>query len=166
MTVSGGGVVGSVVNVTSRTSLTGTFNIDANADLGAHMVGATTAGGASESQTFTVKPPPPTITAMAPASGVAGTTVIVTLSGTNFVPNGMTVAVDGVGVTPTNVTVTGSTSLTVTFAISSAAGLGTHSVTVTTAGGTSAGQSFTVLPVGPTLTSVSPATGVRVRARA
>ena len=52
-------------------------------------------------------PPPgaPTLTSVAPNQGTQGTTVAVTLTGTNFVVGATTVAVSGAGVTVTNVVV-------------------------------------------------------------
>src|SRR5262249_31578862 len=75
--------------------------------------------------------------------------------------SGAVVAVGGSGVTVSNVAVVSSTSITATFTIASNASLGADNVTVTTSGGTSGSQTFTVNPPGPTLTSLSPASGVQ-----
>ena len=101
-------------------------------------------------------PPPaaPTLTGLSPNQGTPGTTVPVTLTGTNFVVGGTTVTVNSGGVTAANVTVGGPTSLTADIVIDPAAVTGAHTVTVTTAGGTSGAQTFTVnAPTGsPTFT--------------
>ena len=73
-----------------------------------------------------------------------GTTVAVTLTGTNFVVGATTVNVGGGGVTVTNVIVGSSTSLTASFVLDPAAAEGPRLVTVTTAGGTSGPQAFTI----------------------
>ena len=73
-----------------------------------------------------------------------GTTVAVTLTGTNFVAGATTVNVGGSGVTVTNVVVSSRTSLTANFVLDPAAATGARTVTVTTAAGTSGAQTFTV----------------------
>ncbi len=109
-------------------------------------------------------PGAPTLTSLSPNQGIRGTTVAVTLTGTNFIAGGTTVTVSGTGITVTGVTVSSNTSLTANFALDAAAALGARNVTVTTAGGTSAALSFTVnppAPGAPTLTSVSPNQGTQ-----
>ena len=130
----------------SATSLTASFVIDAAAATGARSVTVTTAGGASGGQTFTINAPvpsAPTLTSVVPNLGTQGATVAVTLTGTNFVVGTTTVNVSGAGVTVNSVVVGSSTSLTATFVIDAAAVIGARSVTLTTAGGTSGGQTFT-----------------------
>ncbi len=98
----------------------------------------------------------PTLTGVAPNQGIQGTTVAVTLTGTNFVAGATTVTVSGGGVTVTNVTVGSATSLTANFVLDRDRHDGARTVTVTTAGGTSGGQTFTVNlppPAAPTLTA-------------
>ena len=152
VTVNSGGVTATNVIVGSTTSLTADIVITAAAVLGAHTVTVTTAGGTSGAQTFTVNPPPPaapTLTSVSPNQGIRGTTVAVTLTGTNFVVGATTVNVAGGGVTVNNVVVGSTTSLTANFVLDLAARLGARTVTVTTAGGTSGGQTFTInVPTG------------------
>ena len=96
-------------------------------------------------------PDPPVISAVTPASGRAGTAVAVTLTGANFT-TGSTVMLSGSGVGAGGVTFVSHTKITATFTIAPTAAIGTRSVTVTTVGGTSAPQSFTVtssVPVPP-----------------
>jgi Coenzyme PQQ synthesis protein D (PqqD)/IPT/TIG domain len=170
VTVGGGGVSVTSVTVSSVTSLTATFVLDAAATEGPRTVTVSTAWGTSGGQTFTVSlpsPVAPTLTSVLPNQGTRGSTVAVTLTGTNFVVGATTVAVGGGGVTVTNVVVGSSTSLTATFVLDAAATEGPRMVTVTTAGGTSDAQTFTVslpappAPVAPTLTSVAPNQGIR-----
>ena len=112
----------------------------------------TTAGGTSGPQTFTVGLLAPTLTSVAPTQGTRATTVAVTLTGTNFVAGATTVNVqrhrrhsqyrrceqqylaDG--------------QLRARFG----RGSGPRTVTVTTAFGTSGGQTFTVNPGTATFT--------------
>jgi len=102
----------------------------------------------------------PTLTSISPASGPQGSNVNVTLTGTNFVTP-VTVNFGGAGVTVASVVVASATSITAQFQIAAGAALGAQNVSVTTAGGTSGTQTFTVItPPPPTLTSVSPAAGV------
>src|SRR5579862_3761844 len=106
-------------------------------------------------------PLPPSLVSLTPGGGVAGTTVSVTLTGTNFAVGTTTVAVSSTGVTVSAVTVTSSTSLTASFAIAAGTAPGSYTVTVTTSAGTSATQPFTIAPPPPTLTALAPAAGVQ-----
>ena len=137
------GIAVSAVNIVSATQITATFTLTANATLGAANVTVTTTGGTSAPVVFTVKPPPPTVSAISPAIGVQGTAVAVTLTGTNFV-SGATVATNNTGIAVVGVTVVSATQITATFTLTANATLGAANVTVTTAGGTSAGTTFTV----------------------
>ena len=123
--VSGAGVTVNNVVVGSSTSLTANFVLDPAAAAGARSVTVTTAAGTSGAQTFTVNLPPgpgtPTLTSVSPNQGIRGTTVAVTLTGTNFVVGATTVTVAGGGVTVTNVVVGSSTSLTANFVLDPAA---------------------------------------------
>lgn len=104
--------------------------------------------------TFTINPPPPTLSSINPAAGAPGTAVAVTLTGTNFVA-GATLNVSGAGVTVSSVSVVSGTSITATLTIDAAATPGARNVTVTTAGGTSNVVTFTINPP-PTLSSTNP----------
>ncbi|RTL58745.1 MAG: hypothetical protein EKK37_10490 [Sphingobacteriales bacterium] len=96
--------------------------------------------------------PAPTITAISPASGIANTAV--TITGTNFdaTASKNTVKFNG---TIATVTSASSTSLVVMAPAAGSTGV----VTVTTSGGTATGPAFTYLQP-PTITSISPATGI------
>ena len=134
------------VVASSTSSLTASFAVDVAAATGARTVTVATANGTSSTQTFTVNPstPAPTLATVTPATGTAGTTANVTLAGTNFISGATTVSVSGTGVTVGTVTVVSATSLTTSFIISASATAGARNVTVTTAGGTSAAQTFTI----------------------
>ena len=153
VTVNSGGVSAANVVVSSATSLTADIVITAAAVTGPHTVTVTTSHGTSGAQTFTVNPAPPppapTLTNISPNQGIKetqATTVAVTLTGTNFVVGATTVAVSGAGVTVNTVVVGSSTSLTANFVLDPAAAVGARTVTVTTAGGTTAALPFTVDP--------------------
>ncbi len=140
ITVSGAGVTVSNINVASDSSVTATFTITAAAGLTARNVSVAAPGGTSNNVTFTVvNPPVATLTSIAPISSTLaqrGTTVPVTLTGTNFT-TGSTVAVSGAGITVSGVTIVSSTQITANFAIGAGAGnTGAHNVTVTNASGT------------------------------
>jgi hypothetical protein len=109
--------------------------------------------------TVIAAPVAPVLTSLAPNSGAQGTDVAVTVSGANF-QAGATIAIGGTGVTTASVTVVSTTQITATFKIAATATVGGHSVSVSTSGGTSAAQSFTVttppISAKPVLTSLSP----------
>ena len=159
--LSGTGVTFNNLVVVSDTSITATFVIAPTATLGGRTVSVTTPNGTSNNVTFTVtNPPAPTLALISPNTGVRGTTVAVTLTGTNFTTSGTTVNfTTGTGITVTGTTVVNSTTITTNFVIATAAGLGPHNVRVTTPGGNSGTLPFTV--TGATLTSISPVSGVR-----
>ena len=158
--VSGAGITVSATTVVSATQITATFTIAAGAATGARNVTVTTSGGTSAAVTFTVNQAPPTLTSISPNSGTQGQAVPVTLTGTNFVA-GATVAVSGAGITVSGTTVVSATQITATFTIAADAATGAQNVTVTTSGGTSAAVTFTVNQAPPTLTSISPNSGVQ-----
>jgi len=87
------------------------------------------------------------LTWISPASGVAGTSTPVTLSGMNL-SAGSTVAVSGGGITVNKVTFADSTQIVVTFTIAANATSGTRDVTVTTSSGNSNAVKFRVNPRG------------------
>jgi hypothetical protein len=104
--------------------------------------------------------PSPTLSAIAPSSGIQGAAVAVTLTGTNFA-TGSTISLSGTGVTVNNVMVASSTSITATFTIAATAPTGAQNVTVTSRSKISGSQAFTVNSGAATLTSVSPSSGTQ-----
>jgi hypothetical protein len=144
--IGGSGVSATGVTIVSATRITATFVIAATASTGAHSVIVTTSAGSSAGQPFTVNasaPVRPTLTSLSPNAATRGSTVSVTLTGTNFTAPA-TVAVQGGTVSVSNVVVVSSTTITATFHVSATAGRRSRDTTVTTAAGTSNAQSFTI----------------------
>ncbi|MET4074790.1 IPT/TIG domain-containing protein [Hymenobacter sp. UYCo722] len=161
------GPVGTSVTITG-TNLTGatavsfngtaaTFTVNSGTQVTATVpAGATTGnvtvaapGGTSNGLLFTLTVPVPTLSSLSPATGTAGTTVMIT--GTNL--TGAT-SVTFNGITAT-FTVTSNTQIMTSVP----PGASTGNVVVTTPGGPSNGLAFTVTAPLPTLSSLSPASG-------
>jgi hypothetical protein len=102
----------------------------------------------------------PTLSAIAPSSGIQGAAVAVTLTGTNFAA-ASTINLSGTGITASGTTVVSSTSITATFTIAASAPAGARNVTVTSSGNTTGSQAFTVNSGAPTLTSISLSSGIQ-----
>jgi hypothetical protein len=132
----------SVTQPTTGILLNYTAAFDANPTISVAASGLTSASAK-------VAFPVPTLT-NAP-SGVAGSSVTDTLTGTNFAAGNTTVSVAGSGVTVSSVSVTSSTTLTASFAVAGGSAFGTQNVTVTTTAGTSNPTLFAVA-TGNTLT--------------
>ena len=141
--ISGTAVTIGTVNVESSTRLTTTLTIAAGAAPGTRGVTAITGGGTSNAVTFTVVAIP-VLSSIAPAFGLAGNSVQVTLTGSDFVPGATTVLASGTDVTVSTVSVTNAATLTAMFTIAGGATSGFRSVRVTTVGGTSNALHFTV----------------------
>jgi hypothetical protein len=161
---SGTGITVSNVSVVSSTQATATLAIAASAGVGQHNVSVTTTAGTSGTTPFTVNAASglPTLTGLAPSSGALGTSVNVTLIGTNFT-SASQVRLQGSGLSQTNIVVVSSTQITATYNISSSAATGAHNTWVVTSAGSSNMLTFTVTGAGsaPTLTSVTPNSGVQ-----
>lgn len=97
----------------------------------------------------------PTLSSIAPSTGMIGTSVPVTLTGTNL--TGATSISAGSGITVSSLVVVNSTTVTASFAISAGAGAGAQSVTITTPSGTSGTVTFTITST-PTLVQAGPST--------
>jgi hypothetical protein len=103
----------------------------------------------------------PTLTSISPNTGLRGTAVPVTLTGTNLT-GAFLINVTGTGVTVSNLVVVSATSVTATFTIGNTALTTARNVTVSTPGGVSNAVTFTVTaPPPPTLTSIAPTSGAR-----
>ena len=160
--ITGSGVTLSGPSVTNDT-ITVTFTVAPDAPPASHDVTVTNSRGTSNAVKFSVGLPTPTVTSISPASGFLGTAPTVTLKGTNFVSgSGTTVKISAGGVTASNVNVQSDTSLTATFTIPPSASTGNYFVFVSTPqGGDSNSVQFAVSAATPTLTSISPANGLR-----
>ena len=86
---------------------------------------------------------PATLVWLNPASGQAGSTVNLTLTGASFPPNA-TVGVSGSGVELGNVKIEGPTRITATLKIAAGAASGVRGVTVTTPSGSSNAANFRI----------------------
>ena len=139
----------------SATQLTAAVPASLIANAGSANVTVTVSGSTSTGATFTISPAalPPTITSLSPASTTAGGAAFtLTISGTNF-DSGTTVQW---GTTALARTYVSATQLTAVVPANLIAAPGSATVTVTSSGGTSAGATFTITAVVPTITSLSP----------
>jgi hypothetical protein len=155
--ITGTGVTVSNVVAASATSVTATFTITNTAATGARNVSVSTPGGVSHAVTFTVTAPPaPTLTSITPISGARRTAVTVTFTGTNLTG---AFAVTGIGaaIPVTNLAVVSPTQVTATLNISGIAPLGIRSMGITTPGGTSNTEVFTVTGGTAVFTGPAPA---------
>ena len=158
----GAGITVRSVSVTSSTSLIASLEITPSAATGARTFSVSNGSLISNTQTFTVNNPVPTLTSLSPAFGVAGQTLDVIFTGTNFI-NGMSVNISS-DFTVNSVVVTSPTSFTVNFSISPLAAPGPRSFSVANpgpGGGTSNSLPFTITRI--TLTSLTPNTGSRLQ---
>ncbi len=145
--VSGSGVTVSNVTLVDANTITATLTISGSnsTTIGNRTVSVTSGGvAATNTLTFAVTaPPPPTLTSINPSSHTRGGAFTLTLTGTNFV-TGATVAISGTRVIVFGANVVNSTTITATVFIQGNAAQTARTVTVTTTGGTSGGQTFTV----------------------
>jgi cellulose 1,4-beta-cellobiosidase len=124
-----------------------------------YTVAAVNAGGTS-AQSSEVSATPqavPTLTSIAPNTGVRGAAVPVTLTGTNLT-GAYAVMMSSSGVTVSQITVVNPTTVTAIFTVSTSAALTGIAISVVTGGGASNPLTFTVL--GPTLTTITPTSGL------
>ena len=130
--------------------------------LGVKNVAVTTPRGtATKASAFTYTSPAPTITAISPTSGTTLGGTAITITGTNFT-GATSVKVDGVAAT--SVVVLSATSITARTpaakSTTSFGNIGAKSVTVTTPKGTATKANGFIYVALPTITSVSPSSGV------
>ena len=142
--VSGTGITVSGLTVASNgTSATANFAIAAGALANTRTVSIKTPNGTTNNVNFKVQGP--TLSTISPASGTRGTTVPVTLTGTNFTATSTSIKISsGTGLTITNVVVKNSTTITANFVMTSKASLGNRGITVATPNGTSNSMNFRV----------------------
>jgi len=156
-----------LTNVTS-TKIIGTIMIPWNAPTGFYQlaVNTTDGGGVLKVNAFTVNPvPAPTITAITPTTGAKNSTVLFTLTGTNFEAAGTTVSIfDNTSDTVLDTTLYSITPTTIIGSVmipaNVPAGLYTLGVTTVDGGAVTRLQGFTVnyLPL-PVITTLTPAMG-------
>lgn len=154
----GNGVTVSNIAVNpTGTQITATFTISATAPVSTRDVRVTTPVGTSatnSSDKFSVLGP--TVTSINPTSGTRGTTIAVSLTGTNL--TGATAVSLGGGVTCTISGTPTATTVNASCVIGLGAAVSTRNVSVTTPIGVATlANAFTV--IGPTLASVSPTSG-------
>ncbi|HXB69276.1 MAG TPA: hypothetical protein VNY05_13590 [Candidatus Acidoferrales bacterium] len=162
VSIAGGNMATGVINpipgvtisgtVATATLTTANFVIGPTAALGPQNVTMTTPTGTSNILVFTISAAAPVLTTIAPASGVAASTVAVTLTGTDLFQGAVN---PPVGFTISGIPVVTATSITATFVIASTVPAGPQSITVTTPGGISNALTFNVLPA---LTTIAPNT--------
>ncbi len=113
----------------------------------------TVGGVASNAQTFTITAAAPTLTSLSPTSGAVGGSV--TLTGTNFgaTKGTSTVTFHGTTATPSSWSAS-------SIVVPVPTGATTGNVVVTVAGVASNAMTFTVTTAAPTVTSLSPASGI------
>ncbi|MEM6639956.1 MAG: Ig-like domain-containing protein [Pseudomonadota bacterium] len=134
------GVTGSITSIDGST-VEAQIIIDLAATLGATTLGLSNAGGTA-SLPFTITPRPPSVTSISPGQGSRGTTLAAQIVGDAL--TGITdIAIDGSGVTITDLGTGDDTTRDVEIAIDSDAPLGARTVTVTTSAGSANGD-FTV----------------------
>jgi hypothetical protein len=153
--VSGAGATATFV-VDSATQITATVQIAADAAAGARNVTVTAPSGTTAAAVLTLTlPAAPTLTTIAPDTGVAGTAFDVVFTGTNF--SAVTALHLGADVTLTAFALNSATQITATIEIAATAAAGPRAFDVVTAGGTTAAVDFDVtLPPAPTVTTVTP----------
>jgi hypothetical protein len=153
-TTSSWGVTALATTYVSATQLAAAVPTSLIASAGAMSVIVSNVSGSSAIVTFTVNPPPPTITSLSSTSTVAtGATFTLTINGTSFLP-GAGVTVARWNSTALATTYVSSIQLTAVVPASYIAHPGTVSISVVTAVGTSSGIPFIVNPVLPIITSM------------
>jgi hypothetical protein len=141
-------VSGFTVNL-AGTKITATFVIGIDATT--QNISVTNPNGTSNTVPFSIVPK---IATISPASGVAGQSVPVTITGTTL--TGATAISTGTaGITVSNLVVVSSTQITATFQIAPNAVQGNHSISVVTPAGTTTAVTFNVLPPAPAITSLN-----------
>ncbi|MCU1257256.1 MAG: hypothetical protein JWO80_141 [Bryobacterales bacterium] len=143
--ISGVGIAVERVRQVSATQMTATLHIGISAAPGPYSVSVTTTAGTGNSSTFTVKgiSSAPTLTSLNPSGGMRGTSIPVTVNGTNFTAQSG-VRLSGDGASLSNVVVVSPTQITVTFKLSPTTAPGADTVNIVTGAGTSNGLPFAV----------------------
>ena len=134
-------------------------NVGGSVDAGARILSLSGIDSFS-SWTAGVPIPVPAIVNISPSVGTRGSTMNVTITGTNFEMAGTGVSFSGSGISVNSITHTSPTILTVNITINASAAVGFRDVSVSNAFGTgSYSNCFQVTNPPPTLSSLSPVTG-------
>jgi hypothetical protein len=158
-TVTGGvGMVVTGLTFVNANTLTGSFVIAPGAATGPQTV-TITSGAEVDTVPFTVMAAGMTSISLTPTSGAMGSTVPVTITGTNTAfTAGSTIAVSGLGVTAANVAYASPTSLTANLVLANVANAGPRTVTVTS--GAEVDTAIFTVTVAPTpKVTISPTMG-------
>jgi uncharacterized protein (TIGR03437 family) len=155
------GIAVSNVNATAS-QVTATVTIASSAPTGQVSVSVSVwpTAGISNALVFSIMAPGPQITSLIPASGSPGSTVSLSIAGSNL--SGVTGVQfsPSTGIAVSNVNATAS-QVTATVTIASSAPTGQVSVSVSSPAGTSNALVFTILAPAPQITSLNPTTGSR-----
>jgi hypothetical protein len=157
--------VGSNITVNSLAvikpdSLTTNITIGANATSGLRNFSVTNGapgGGTSNTLSFTVNNPVPTLSAINPSSATRYQSLNVTFAGTDFIDNSVTSINTGGGITVNSIAINSPTTLTANITVGPKADTGTRNFSVTNSapiGGTSESQIFTVAKQLPTAIAI------------
>jgi hypothetical protein len=144
VTVAGNGPAITVSNfaVVTGDTVTATFTIPAGASLGAHNVTVNLGGTPSNAMTFMVLAAP-SLTSIAPSTGVRGAAVNVTLTGVSLTgATGVNTGTPTIAVS--NFAAVNSTTVRATLTIAPGATLGAHGINVAMPGGPTNNVTFTV----------------------
>ncbi|MBI4471604.1 MAG: matrixin family metalloprotease, partial [Acidobacteria bacterium] len=112
--------------------------------LGAGGTQTFTASASASAVTFSGTVRVPTFTAITPNIGSAGSTVTVTLAGSNFQRGATNIVVSGAGIAVSNIDVQSPASLRATFTIDASASTGARDIIVTTPSGSTVIRTFTI----------------------
>ena len=159
ITVSGANVSCTITGTPSATTVNANCVALAAAATGNRTIAVVTPIGTTNTETFAVALP--SLASIAPATGVRGSNVPVTLTGVGLT-NATAVTVSGTGVAVVGVTPVNDTTVTAQFNIAGTATANARTVTVTSPGGTTGNVEFTItMPPAPILSSILPTTGER-----
>ncbi len=141
----------------SATQVTASISIASGAATGARQVSVTASGGTSNAVTFTVgqNQGPPTIQSISPTQGSPGSSLTLTITGSNLAGATAVSFSPSTGITVSNIQ-SSATQVTASVSIASGAATGARQVSVTTPAGTSNSATFTIGSQAPTITSISP----------
>ncbi len=155
-------ITGTSVSLVSATSITCSFDLTGKAAGNWNLVVTNSDNkSATLPNSFVVTLPAPALNSMTPSSALNNGNTSVTISGINFV-SGATVKLSLAGqtdISATNVSVVNASSITCSFALTGKA-TGNWTLTVTNPDNQSGIAAFAITQLAPTLTSVSPNTGL------